>query len=397
MRTQVAIIGGGPSGLLLSLLLHQRGIHSVVIERRSREHVLSRIRAGVLENGTVDLLRQAGVASRLDKEGQIHDGALLTRGNERLRVDFQEGAGKKVVVYGQTELTRDLYEAREQAGLSTWFNADKVVIENPTESSPSVSWTGPGQADADDPAKPRQLQCEKIVGCDGFRGVSRMTIPLDVRREYEKIYPFSWLGVLSQSSPVHPELIYASSERGFALCSMRSNVMSRYYIQCPANDSTDKWSDQAFWNELRQRIPDEFADQLVTGPVIEKSIAPLRSFVSEPMSWGNLYLCGDAAHIVPPTGAKGLNLAIGDVHYLAGAMDRFYNHGDANGLEHYSSTALARVWQATRFSWWMTSLLHHFPEQNVFDQRLQGAEFNQLLDSEDARAVLAQNYTGLAY
>ncbi|MGR3502469.1 4-hydroxybenzoate 3-monooxygenase [Pseudaestuariivita sp.] len=385
MRTQVAIIGGGPSGLLLSLLLHQRGIDTVVLERRTRDHVLSRIRAGVLERGTVGLLAEAGIDARLQAEGDVHDGCLMSWDDEETRIDFAEHTGHRVVVYGQTEVTRDLYDARERAGLATVFEAEDVTIHDAKGDGPArVTWDG-GEVTAD-----------WVAGCDGFHGVSRKTIPEDVRQEFERVYPFGWLGILSETRPVHEELIYANSQRGFALCSMRSETLSRYYVQCPLEDSIEDWSDDRFWSELTARIPAHHADALETGPSIEKSIAPLRSFVAEPMRWGRLFLVGDAAHIVPPTGAKGLNLAMGDVHYLSRALAAHYA-GDDAGVEGYSAQALARVWKAERFSWWMTSLLHRFPEQTPFDRRMQDAEFAHLKSSRAMQEVVAWNYVGLDF
>ncbi len=389
MKTQVAIIGGGPSGLLLSQLLHTRGISSVVLERKTKQYVLSRIRAGVLEQGLVGLMEEAGCAARLHAEGIEHDGTLISYGDEMFRVDFIEHTGKPVMVYGQTEVTRDLYDAREKVGGQIEFNVENVVIQGADTEAPKVRYTVDGQA--------REIDCDFVAGCDGFHGVSRQTIPLDVRKEYEKVYPFGWLGILSETPPVHEELIYANSDRGFALCSMRNDNLSRYYIQCSLTDSPEDWSDEAFWDELKRRIPAEMADKLVTGPSIEKSIAPLRSFVTEPMRWGPLFLCGDAAHIVPPTGAKGLNTAASDIHYLFEGLRQFYTNGDATGLDTYSERALARIWKAERFSWWMTNLLHRFPEQSGFDLKMQRAEIEFLRSNREAQMVLAQNYVGLPY
>lgn len=389
MRTQVVIIGGGPSGLLLSQLLHLKGIDTVVLERKTKEYVLGRIRAGVLEVGLVEQLRAAGASARMDREGIVHHGTVISYGDRQIRVDFTDHTDTSVMVYGQTELTRDLYEAREAMNGQFVFNVDNVQINGADTETPSVTYEVEGKQDT--------IACDFVAGCDGFHGVSRTTIPQTVRKEYEKIYPFGWLGILSETPPVHDELIYASSENGFALCSMRSTSLSRYYVQCDLSDSVDNWTDEMFWDALRQRIPEEHAANLVTGPSIEKSIAPLRSFVSEPMRWGRLFLCGDAAHIVPPTGAKGLNTAASDVHYLSDALIAYYDDGSTDGIDGYSATALARVWKAERFSWWMTSLLHRFPDQSAFDFRMQQAEIAFLHENPHAQAVLAQNYVGLPY
>ncbi len=389
MRTQVAIIGGGPSGLLLGQLLHQRGIATVTLERKTKAYVLGRIRAGVLEAGLVDQLRAAGVGDRLDAEGFVHDGTVISYGDTQIRVDFAKHTNASVTVYGQTEVTRDLYAAREAMQAEMVFNVQNVQINGADSEAPSVSYMVDGQE--------HRIACDYVVGCDGFHGISRKTIPDAIRREYEKIYPFGWLGILSETPPVHEELIYASSEAGFALCSMRNENLSRYYIQCALDDSPDRWTDDAFWAALRERIPQEYAARLVTGPSIEKSVVPLRSFVSEPMRWGRLFLCGDAAHIVPPTGAKGLNTAASDVHYLSQGLIQLYDTGETQGIDTYSQKALARVWKAERFSWWMTSLLHHFPGQTDFDLRMQQAEVDFLQSNTHAQAVLAQNYVGLPY
>ncbi len=389
MRTQVAIIGGGPSGLLLGQLLHRQGIDAVVLERRTRDYVLSRIRAGILETGFVDLMREAGVDARMDKESFTHDGAVISYWEEQFRIDFQDLTNSHIVVYGQTELTRDLYDAREAVDAKTLFEVDHVEIHDADTDAPYVTYEHDGAT--------HRLDCDFIAGCDGFHGVSRQTIPLTVRREYEKVYPFGWLGILSETPPVHEELIYAYSDRGFALCSMRNANLSRYYIQCSLSDSPDDWTDKAFWTELKRRIPSEAAERLITGPSIEKSIAPLRSFVTEPMRWGRLFLCGDAAHIVPPTGAKGLNTAASDIHYLYHALTQFYQTGETEGIDQYSEKALSRVWKAERFSWWMTNLLHRFPHQNEFDFKMQRADLEFLRSNREAQSVLAQNYIGLPY
>ena len=389
MRTQVAIIGGGPSGLLLGQLLHNEGIDTVILERQTRTHVLSRIRAGVLEQGFVALMRQAGVSGRLDREGIRHDGVVISWDQEQLRVDFTALTGKPVVVYGQTEVTRDLYSARDAIDAPVLHEVMNVTLNDLDTHAPWVGFTHNGQA--------RRLYCDFVAGCDGFHGASRKSIPATIRREFEKVYPFGWLGVLSETQPVHHELIYANSERGFALCSMRNPNLSRYYIQCPKDMDVGTWSDDAFWAELRRRIPAKYAETLETGPSVEKSFAPLRSFVCEPMRWGRLFLCGDAAHIVPPTGAKGLNTAASDVHYLHRAFNLHYAEGDNAGIETYSELALSRVWKVERFSWWMTALLHRFPDQSIFDLRMQRAELAELRDNEAAQKSLAANYVGLPY
>ncbi len=389
MRTQVVIIGGGPSGLLLGQLLHTQGIDAVVLERKTRDYVLSRIRAGILETGTISLMHQAGVGARLEAEGFVHDGTIISYGDEEFTINFKEHTDTSVVVYGQTEVTRDLYDAREAAGLQTLFNVEQVEIHGADTDKAYVTYNVCGEI--------HRIDCDFIAGCDGFHGVSRQTIPLSVRREYEKVYPFGWLGILSETPPVNDELIYAASERGFALCSMRNAKLSRYYIQCSLSDKPEDWTDEAFWQELKRRIPAQHAEKLVTGPSIEKSIAPLRSFVTEPMRWGRLFLCGDAAHIVPPTGAKGLNTAASDIHYLFEGLKQHYLENNSAGLETYSEKALARVWKAERFSWWMTNLLHRFPDQTEFDLKMQKADIDFLRSNKSAQSVMAQNYIGLPY
>ena len=389
MRAQVCIIGGGPSGLLLSQLLHRKGIDTVVLERRSRDYVLSRIRAGVLEQGMVGLMREAGAGERMDREGFVHGGTYLALQNRGFRVDFKATTGKEVMVYGQTEVTRDLYAARDAMDGKVIHDAEGVTLHGLDSDAPHVTFRKDGTE--------HRVDCDFVIGCDGFHGVSRRSIPATVLKEFERVYPFGWLGILSETPPVDHELIYANHPRGFALCSMRNANLSRYYVQCPVDDSLDAWSDDRFWDELRHRIPEEAADRLVTGPSIEKSIAPLRSFVAEPMRWGRLLLCGDAAHIVPPTGAKGLNLAASDVHYAYHALSRHYLDGDDGGLDSYSAQALSRVWKAIRFSWWFTTLMHRFPDQTDFEQRIQEAELEALEASVAAQTVMAENYVGLPY
>ncbi|MFY0617656.1 4-hydroxybenzoate 3-monooxygenase [Shimia sp.] len=389
MKTNVAIIGGGPSGLLLSQLLHTRGIESIVLERKTKDYVLGRIRAGVLEQGMVSLMEEAGCADRLHAECFVHDGTFVAYGDEMFRIDFKEHTGTPVIVYGQTEVTRDLYEAREKADGQIEFNVEDVVIHNADSDAPYVTYTVDGQE--------RRIDCDFVAGCDGFHGVSRKTIPADKLREYEKVYPFGWLGILSETPPINHELIYSNSERGFALASMRNENLCRYYIQCSLSDTEEDWSDEAFWEEFKKRIPADQAEKLITGPSIEKSIAPLRSFVTEPMRWGRLFLCGDAAHIVPPTGAKGLNTAASDVHYLYNGLRDYYENGSSKGIDSYSEKALARVWKAERFSWWFSSLMHRYPDQTEFDLKMQVAELEYLRSNEAAQRAMAENYVGLPY
>ena len=387
MRTQVCIIGGGPSGLLLSQLLHLSGIDSVVVERHARDRVLSRIRAGVLEWGTVGMLERAGAARRMQAEGFPHSGIRLAARNHGFRIDFDALIGRRIMVYGQTEVTRDLYEARDAAGGRIVHEAQGTALHD-LDGAPYVTFVRDGTE--------HRIDCDFVAGCDGFHGVSRATIPRAKIRTFERVYPFGWLGVLSRTPPVSEELIYANHARGFALCSMRNDALSRYYIQVPSQDPIEKWPDTAFWDELRRRLPREAAEALVTGASVEKSIVPLRSFVSEPMKYGRLFLVGDAAHIVPPTGAKGLNLAVSDVHYLHEALAAFYE-GDRLAPERYSDRALARVWQAIRFSWWMTTTLHRFPDQDDFDQRIQETGIALLERPAAAQTELAENYVGLPF
>ncbi len=388
MRAQVCIIGGGPSGLLLSQLLHREGIDTVVLERRSRDHVLSRIRAGLLEAGTVGMLRGAGVGAGVGENGLVHGGCQLAFRNRGFRVDFERHVGKGVTIYGQTEVTRDLYDARDAMGGTVVHHAEDVVIGDADTDSPHVTYVKDGTG--------HRVDCDWIAGCDGFHGVSRRSIPPGVVKEFERVHPFGWLGILSDVPPVAEELIYANHPRGFALCTMRSRTRSRYYLQVPASEKAENWTEDAFWDELRRRIPDDAADNMVTGPFIEKSVAPLRSFVAEPMRWGRLFLVGDAAHIVPPTGAKGLNLAVSDVHYLSTALIQAYG-GDMTGVENYSGKALARVWGAIRFSWWFTALTHRFPDQDDLAQRLQETEIAYLETSDAARKSMAEQYVGLPF
>jgi len=390
MKTQVCIIGGGPSGLMLSQLLHLQGIETVVLERQSREYVLSRIRAGVLENGFTELMRQAQCGERMDKEGEVHDGFFIAHEGKLDRVDLHKHSnGSSVMVYGQTELTRDLYEARDRMNGIIIHNAEDVQPHDGKSANPYVTYRKNNTE--------YRVDCDYVIGADGFHGVSRKSIPADVLKEYEKVYPFGWLGVLSRTKPVSPELIYAKHDRGFALCSLRSQVLSRYYIQVPVTDSVDNWSDEAFWAELKRRLPAEVAEQLITGATIEKSIAPLRSYVAEPMRYGNLFLAGDAAHIVPPTGARGLNTAGSDIFYLYNGLVDFYKKNDATGLEQYSEKALVRVWKAQRFAWWMTTMLHTFPETPDYDQKLKEIDMSYLFSSDAALSSLAENYVGLPY
>ena len=390
METQVGIIGGGPAGLLLSQILHLRGIDSIILERQSRDYVLSRIRAGVLEQGLTDMLRAAEVGERLDREGDVHTGIAFAFAGRTARIDL-EGltGGKTVTVYGQTEVTRDLYEARTCMGGRIIHNAEDVTPHDIDTDAPYLTYRKNGET--------FRVACEFIAACDGFHGVGRPAIPPTVRTHYEKVYPFGWLGVLSRTKPVDQELIYANHERGFALCSMRSNALSRYYVQCPLEDTLEDWPDERFWAELKARIPPDVAAQLETGPSIEKSIAPLRSFIAEPLSFGRLFLAGDAGHIVPPTGAKGLNLAASDVHYLSDALVEYYATGAEAPLKSYSSRALGRIWKSARFSWWMTMMLHHFPEAGAFGAKMQYAELDYLTNSTAAMTALAENYVGLPF
>jgi len=389
MRTQVAIIGAGPSGLLLGQLLHRSGIDNVILERHTGEHVLSRIRAGVIEQGAVDLINEAGVGARMQREGLIHDGTQICFAGERHRIDFRALTGAGVMVYGQTEITRDLMDGRAASGQSTVYEAQDVSLHDFAGEKPRVRYRNDG--------KETEVACDFIAGCDGFHGVSRQSVPRDSIRNYERVYPFGWLGLLSDTPPVSEELIYIHHPSGFALCSMRSHARSRYYLQCSLAEQVEDWPDERFWHELRLRLDREAQERLVTGPSIEKSIAPLRSFVAEPMRFGRMFLAGDAAHIVPPTGAKGLNLAASDVWYLSRALIEFYREKSTAGLDQYSDRALARIWKAERFSWWMTMLLHTFPDSSEFDRKVQLAELDYLVKSRAAATALAENYVGLPY
>jgi p-hydroxybenzoate 3-monooxygenase len=389
MRTQVAIIGAGPSGLLLGQLLAKAGIDAIIVENKPAAYVQARIRAGLLEQGTVGLLEQAGVASRLHAEGLVHHGFELSAGGRRHRIEVKQPTGRHVTIYGQTEVTRDLMEARAAAGLVTYYEAAGVAVHGYASAHPRVTFTHG--------AKSYDIACDYIAGCDGYHGVCRASIPPSAIQTFERVYPFGWLGILADVPPVNHELIYAHHERGFALCTMRSPTRSRYYVQCSLDDKIEQWPDDRFWDELRRRLDPAAAAALRTGPSFEKSIAPLRSFVAEPMRFGQLFLVGDAAHIVPPTGAKGLNLAASDVHYLSTGLIAHYRDKSDAGLDGYSATALARVWKAVRFSWWMTSMLHTFPDNGPFGLRIQEAELGYLFDSQAAQTSLAENYVGLPY
>jgi len=389
LRTKVAIIGAGPAGLLLGQLLHTFGVDNVILERQTPEYVLGRIRAGLLEEGTVSLLEKVGAADRLHREGLVHHGVELAFGGARHRIDMHGLTGKTVTIYGQTEVTLDLMNARKAAGLTSIYSASDVKPHDFDTEHPRVTYVKDGVS--------YEITCDFIAGCDGFHGVSRASVPASAITSYERVYPFGWLGILSETPPVSPELIYNNHERGFALCTMRSTHRSRYYVQCPLDDHVDQWSDERFWDELKRRVDQKAADELVTGPSIEKSIAPLRSFVAEPMRFGRMFLAGDASHIVPPTGAKGLNLAASDVHYLSQALREYYDGKSSAGIDGYSARALARVWKAVRFSWWMTSMLHKFPDDGEFAARIQIAELDYLVSSKAASTSLSENYVGLPF
>ncbi len=388
-RTQVLIIGGGPSGLMLAHILQRAGIDSIVLERSPRAHVLQRIRAGVLEDGTVRMLREHGLGERLEREGSVHNGTgIVWSGSEQFFIDVKKHTGRTMVAFGQTAITEELYAARDAAGGQIVENAEDVALHAVDSDKPWATYRKDGAE--------HRIDADFIAGCDGFHGISRQTIPKDVLKSFEKVYPFGWLGIMSRTKPV-PEIVYANHPRGFAMCSQRNPMLSRYYVQCPLTDMVEDWSDDRFWSELTTRMGPEVAAQISTGPSIEKSIAPLRSFVAEPMRWGNLFLVGDAAHIVPPTGAKGLNLAFSDVYYLSRGLIDHYRSGNDRHLETYSQTALNRVWGATRLSWWLTNLLHRFPEQTEIDQRLQESELTFLRSNDDAQRALCAQYVGLPY
>jgi len=388
--TQVAIIGAGPSGLLLGQLLTKAGIDNVILERQTGEYVLGRIRAGVLEQGTVNLIRESGAGERMDKEGLIHTGTDFSFQGEHFHIDLEKYTdGKHVVVYGQTEVTRDLMQARDKTGGTTIYQAQKVELHDIDSDAPYVTYEHQGEL--------HRLDCDYIAGCDGFHGVSRKSIPDNQLEEYEKVYPFGWLGLMSDTPPVNEELVYCAHERGFALCSMRSPTRSRYYIQVPDTDKIEDWNEEKFWDELKRRIPPEMAERLVTGPAIEMSIAPLRSYVCETMQYGKLFLLGDAAHIVPPTGAKGLNLAASDVDTAYRLFVKIYQEQRTDLIPRYQEICLARTWKAVRFSWWMTMLLHRFHSAGRFDFRAQQAEFDYFIHSEAGKATIAENYVGLPF
>ncbi|KFF43434.1 4-hydroxybenzoate 3-monooxygenase [Pseudomonas sp. BRG-100] len=390
LKTQVAIIGAGPSGLLLGQLLHNAGIQTLVLERQSSDYVQGRIRAGVLEQGMVDLLREAGVSQRMDVEGLVHTGFDIALNDQLIPIDLKAlTGGQSVMIYGQTEVTRDLMAARAAAGATTLYEACDVQPYDLKSDRPWLTFNHQGQA--------YRLECDYIAGCDGFHGVARQSIPAQALKVFERVYPFGWLGVLADTPPVHAELVYAKHPRGFALCSMRSPTRSRYYLQVPQDEAVEDWSDERFWDELKTRLPGSLAQQLVTGPSIEKSIAPLRSFVVEPMQYGRLFLLGDAAHIVPPTGAKGLNLAASDVSTLFRILLKVYREGRLDLLQKYSAICLRRVWKAERFSWWMTSMLHEFPQADAFSQRIAESELDYFIHSDAGRKTIAENYVGLAY
>jgi p-hydroxybenzoate 3-monooxygenase len=388
-RTQVAIIGGGPAGMLLSHILHRNGVDSIVVERQSRAYVMERIRAGVLEAGTVALLREVGLGDRMNREGQPHAGsAIAWEGRPHFLIDAAKFTGRPMMAYGQTAITEDLYAARDAAGGRIIDQAADVQLHDLMSARPYVTYVKDGA--------PHRIDGDFVAGCDGSHGISRLSIPNELTRTYEKGYPFGWLGIMSETPPF-PEICYCHHSRGFALASMRNPMLSRYYIQCDLDDRIDDWPDNRFWAEFKARCPPDMAEQIITGPSIEKSIAPLRSFVSEPMRYGRLFLAGDAAHIVPPTGAKGLNLAVSDVFYLSRALTEVYRTGKTHYLDCYSDMALRRVWNSARMSWWLTMLLHRFPDETPFDQQMRDNQFDYLLASEHAQASLAEQYAGLPF
>jgi p-hydroxybenzoate 3-monooxygenase len=388
MRTQVGIVGAGPAGLLLSRLLGLASIDTVVLEKRTPEYLRARVRAGLLEEGTVALLAQAGVGARLLRERLTHDGIEIAFDGRRHRIDFKALTGINVSIYGQAEIQKDLMAAHEASGTNIVFEAEDVSLHGLMSDKPRLRYHKAGEA--------HEVVCDFIAGCDGFHGVSRQAIPQEVIRVYERVYPFGWLGILADTRPVNHELIYCNHERGFALCTMRSMTRSRYYLQVSADEDVADWPDERFWNELKRRIPPDAATMLETGLSLEKSVAQLRSFVAEPMRHGRLFLAGDAAHIVPPTGAKGLNLAAADVRFLSEAFIAHYRSRRSDLMDDYSARCLARVWKAQRFSWWMTALTHRFPEASAFERRAQTAELSYLAGSKAAQTVLAENYVGLA-
>ena len=390
MRTQVVIIGSGPSGLLLGQLLHRAGVDAIILERRSGDYVLARVRAGVLEQGTQDLLDEAGVGARMHREGLVHDGFAINYDLKHYRIDLKGLTGGKTVrVYGQTEVTRDLMDARAAIGAETVYEAEDVTLHDIDRDRPRVTYRKDGVE--------HEVVCDIIAGCDGYHGASRASVPASAIQTFERVYPFGWLGVLADVPPCDHELVYANSQRGFALCSMRSPTRSRYYIQCSTDELAESWTDDRFWDELRLRLDSQVAQRVVTGPSIEKSVAPLRSFVAEPLRFGRLFLVGDAAHIVPPTGAKGLNLAASDVRYLSEALIAYFKGSNESALETYSPRALARIWKAIRFSWWMTTLLHRFPAATPFEHKIQEADLAYLVTSRAAQSALAENYVGLPH
>lgn len=388
-RTQVVIIGSGPSGLLLGELLTRQGIDNIILDRVSQKYILGRIRAGVLEDGAVRMFEEAGVADRMHREGLPHDGIELAFDGRCHRIDMHEHTGRRVMVYGQTEITHDMMDARSAGPMKGYYEAGNVEIHDIERETPYVTFKCDGSQ--------FRIDCDFIAGCDGFHGVSRKTVPKKSITEFERVYPFGWMGLLADVRPVRDEIVYANHERGFALCSMRSMTRARYYVQCSLDDKVEDWSDDRFWDELRCRLPDEVAEAVTTGPSIEKSIAPLRSFVAEPMRFGRLFLVGDAAHIVPPTGAKGLNLAASDVRYLFDGLREYYGEKSDAGIDAYSAKALSRIWKAERFSWWMTGMLHRFPDTGAFGQRIQEAELDYVTSSTAAMTTLSENYVGLPY